>query len=442
MTEKRQYFIQTYGCQMNVRDSELVAAQFESLGMSAAVDKAEADVVFVNTCSVRDKAEQKLYSDLGRLKQWKQNTKKIIVGGCVAQQERQRIAKRAPYVDLVIGTHQVRDISRHVIDSEMAADTQIRTDWKHDDPYQRLGKPDPIVTCKPSVFVTIQEGCDNVCTFCIVPFTRGREVSRPPEAILSEIESYVKLGAKEVVLLGQNVNSYGHKFSEFPTFAELLAQVHQIKGIQRIRFTSPHPKDYGPDVIEAYQNLPKLCPSAHLPLQAGSDAVLKAMGRGYTSQQYLDIVADLRRARPDIHFSTDIIVGFPGETRQDFEQTLEVMETVRFSQIYAFVFSPRPMTPAHKLKDKIDLQEKKMWLQELFEQQQKIQTEDQQYFLNKQVKVLWTEVHDGMLKGRSAQGRVVHALGEDKHIGEIDDVKIERATANALYGYLVPARNH
>ncbi len=435
MGAPRRYLISTYGCQMNVRDSELVDNQFRDQGMVPAETLDDADIVFVNTCSVRDKAEQKLYSELGRLRKWKSGgPRQIVVGGCVAQQERQRILDRAPYVDLVVGTHQVRETAAHLRSLDSATGESVQVDWKHTDPVARLGLPDRVYSNRPSVFVTIQEGCDNVCTFCIVPFTRGREVSRPPEAILTEVRDHVARGAREIVLLGQNVNSWGAKFDGFPTFAELLEMVNDIDGVDRIRFTSPHPKDYGADVIRAYGTLERLCPSAHLPLQAGSDRVLEAMRRGYTGQKFLEIIEQMRIARPDTHFSTDIIVGFPGETRTDFETTLDIVAEVRFSQIYAFVYSARPGTAAPDLDDPVPLETKKLWLQELFDLQRQIQTEDHSKLVGTRQSVLWTQHSDETLKGRSLQGRVVHAQGPVEAIGRIDDVTVERATANALYG--------
>jgi len=430
----RRYWIQTYGCQMNVRDSELLASQLESAGYRPADKFEAADVIVVNTCSVREKAEHKLYSQLGRLKSLaRQPRKRLVVAGCVAQQERGRILARAPHVDLVLGTHQVRELDLHLRGVE-AGTSRVQTDWKHRAPHARLGTPDPVRRGQPSAYVTIQEGCDNVCTFCIVPFTRGRELSRPVEAVLSEVRAHVRRGAKEIVLLGQNVNSYGWKQPELGGFATLLRHVHAEPGVERIRFTSPHPKDYGDDLVAAYRELPKLCPSAHLPLQAGSDRILAAMRRGYTGTQFLEIVSRLREARPDLHLSTDIIVGFPGETRADFERTLEIVARVRFSQIYAFVYSARPHTPAAELADPIPKATKQAWLQELLALQRQIQSVDHAAWVGAETNVLWTDHRDGRLRGRSPQGRIVHARGPVEAIGEIELVAIERATANALYG--------
>lgn len=434
MTTSKRYFVQTYGCQMNLRDSELVAAQLQAQGYTPAASWEDADLVFVNTCSVRDKAEHKVYSDLGRLRAWKrERAGTLVVGGCVAQQERERIVARAPHVDLVLGTHQVRELGRHLQALSQSQQPVVATAWKHDDPEDRLGRPDRVALGRPSAFVTIQEGCDNVCSFCVVPFTRGREVSRPLRAILDEVRMHVGRGAKEIVLLGQNVNAYGRKFAGMPSFAELLAAVHDVAGVERIRFTSPHPQDYDDDLIAAYATLPRLCPSAHLPLQAGSDRVLKAMRRGYDVARYLDIVARLRAARPGLHFSTDIIVGFPGETAADFAATMNVVETVRYAQIYAFVYSPRPYTASRKLDDPVAEADKRAWLQHLLARQRLIQAEDHAAFVGTEVEVLWTEVRDGVLKGRTLEGRVAHALGDASAVGVIETLMVTRATANAVY---------
>lgn len=435
MTSPKRYHIQTYGCQMNVRDSELLAAQLEAAGYTPASHADEADLTVVNTCSVREKAEHKLYTDLGVLRRRKRakGGRRIVVAGCVAQQEREAIVARVPEVDLVLGTHQVRELTTHLAKLEAGRGSSVATAWKHADPEARLGRPDMVTRSAPSVYVTIQEGCDNVCSFCIVPFTRGREVSRPLRAILDEVRMHVERGAREITLLGQNVNSWGQNFPGFPSFAELLAAVHEIDGVERIRFTSPHPKDFGPDVVEAYRTLPRLCPSAHIPVQAGSDRVLAAMRRGYGFDEYVALIDALREARPDIHFSTDIIVGFPGELRADFEASLRLLDRVRFSQIYAFVYSARPGTAAAKLDDPVPLDEKRAWLREMNEYQNALQAADYARWVGSEVEVLWTARRDGVLSGRSAQGRMVHMSGGPDRLGQIETVRVTRATSHALY---------
>lgn len=435
----RTYFIQTFGCAMNERDSQILAHQLEEMGYAPVPSPEQADLVLINTCSVREKAEHKLYSSLGKFKTWKaQGSGRIlVVSGCVAQQERERIRERAPHVDLVLGTHQVRAFRQHLLRVQESGKPFVATAWRNLDEVSRLDEVDPQRGKGAVAYVTIQEGCDKMCSFCIVPFTRGREVSRAPEIILAEVRRHVEAGAKEIVLLGQNVNAYGKKHPGYPSFAELLERVHEIEGVQRIRFTSPHPSDYDEDLLEAYARLPRLCPSAHLPLQAGSNRILRAMGRGYDQEEYLGLVKKLKEKRPEIHLSTDIIVGFPGEERSDFEETLKIVKMVRFAQVYSFLYSPRPFTRARLLPDPVPRSEKEQWLRELQELQLRIQYEDHQRSIGEELEVLWSEWQEGILKGRSPQGRVVHAPGSPSEVGEMERVRITRATATALYGEVV-----
>jgi len=432
----RRYYIQTYGCAMNERDSQIMASKLRALGYLPAESPEDADLVLINTCSVREKAEHKLYSTLGQLRRWKREKEGriLVVSGCVAQQERDRLLKKAPHVDLVLGTHQVRSLHEHLKRVQETGESLVATAWKNFDEVSRLDEPDPQTGSSPVAYVTIQEGCDKMCSFCIVPFTRGREVSRPPQTILEEIKRHLEAGAKEIVLLGQNVNAYGKKHPGFPTFAELLAMIHELDGVHRIRFTSPHPSDYDDDLIQAYALLPRLCPSAHLPLQAGSNRILQAMGRGYTREQYLELVFRLKKARPEIHLSTDIIVGFPGEEEEDFEQTLEIIQEVRFAQVYAFLFSPRPFTRARLLPDPVPRSQKEEWLKTLQRIQLEIQAEDHAKMIGSEVEVLWTGWEEGWLRGRTPHGRVTHAPGSPDQIGKLERVAIRRATATALYG--------
>lgn len=424
---------------MNERDSQIMARSLEELGFQNAISPDEADLILINTCSVREKAEHKLYSFLGQLKEWKKRGKEriLIVSGCVAQQERERIRERAPHVDLVLGTHQVRSLKEHLHTVISTGVPQVVTNWRRLDGMTSLDEPDPSVKARPVAYVTIQEGCDKMCTFCIVPFTRGREISRSPEIIMKEIQEHLRAGAKEIVLLGQNVNAYGKKHSGYPSFPQLLEQIHSLEGVKRMRFTSPHPSDYDDDLIEAYARLPRLCPSAHLPLQAGSNRVLSAMGRGYTREEYLELVEKLRARRPDIHLSTDIIVGFPGEVEEDFEQTLDIVTRVRFAQVYCFLYSPRPFTRARLFPDPVPKETKQKWLLELQELQLRIQREDHEKFIGRRVEVLWTEEQSGILKGRTPHGRVVHAPGSNHQIGKIETVEVLRVTATALYGEVI-----
>ena len=346
-------YLHTIGCQMNVYDSEQITMRLATIGYEQTASMAGADVIIVNTCTVRAKAEQKAFSLLGRLARLKRNKKRLIigVGGCVAQQEGKKILDRMPAVDLVFGTraidrlpHLIRQIEARrcrIVDVDMNAAPQIS---------------DGIVESRnenqSTRFVTIMRGCDNHCTYCVVPFVRGSETSRTPENILREIRNMVESGAKEVTLLGQNVNSYGNN-QNLCTFTELLSMISEIEGLLRIRFTTSHPKDLGPELIMAFRNLPKLCPHIHLPVQSGSNRVLKRMNRQYTREQYLDKVMKLRDTCSRIALTSDIIVGFPGESQADFEQTLQLIKTVEFDGLFAFQYSDRPLAPSVKLPDKL-----------------------------------------------------------------------------------------
>jgi tRNA-2-methylthio-N6-dimethylallyladenosine synthase len=354
MNPKRLY-LHTIGCQMNVYDSEQIAMQLAAIGYKQTAMLDDADLIIVNTCTVRAKAEQKTFSFIGRLSKLKRHNKRLMIGvaGCVAQQEGQRILERMPAVDLVFGTqaidrlpHLVKQIeTRHcrIVDVDMVETPDI---------------PDPLVgspkSSEVSKFVTIMRGCDNYCAYCVVPFVRGRETSRQPESIIHEIKALVHNGVKEVTLLGQNVNSYG-KNQNLCSFAELLAMINEIQGLLRIRFTTSHPKDLGTDLISGFRDITKLCSHIHLPVQSGSNRILKRMNRNYTREQYLDKVAELRDTCPQIAVTSDIIVGFPGETESDFDQTLQLVETVEFGGLFAFQYSDRPPAPAVQLPDKISV---------------------------------------------------------------------------------------
>jgi tRNA-2-methylthio-N6-dimethylallyladenosine synthase len=354
----RTLYIKTIGCQMNVYDSEQMAHLMRPIGFETTGDMESADMIIVNTCAIRAKAEQKLFSFLGRLTPLKHKNPGLLigVGGCVAQQEGQNIFKRAPHVGFVFGTHALPRLpkiveqaeigGRHIVDVEMA---------------DRILEPEiiplPSTNGNISRFVTIMHGCENFCTYCVVPHVRGKESSRSPNRILSEIRHMVDQGIREVTLLGQNVNSYGQK-EGLCSFAELLRQVDAIQGLRRIRFTTSHPKDLSEDLMRAFSELDKLCPHIHLPVQSGSDRILKKMNRKYTRSEYIAKVEMLRRHCPDIAVSSDIIVGFPGETEAQFQQTLDLVDAVAFDSIFAFKYSDRPQAPATRFKDKVSETEK------------------------------------------------------------------------------------
>lgn len=348
------YHLRTFGCQMNQRDAEQMGSLLHHAGYRPAERAEDADVIVIHTCSVREKAESKLYSELGGVARLKRERPGLVVGvgGCVAQQEGGRLLERFDQLDFAFGPQNLRHLPSLVARAR-ERERSLRVDYD-DAPGSRFELPERHPDCPPAsagrAFVTVMEGCDLYCTFCVVPTTRGREVSRPSTAILDEVRRLAEAGTVEVTLLGQTVNAYGRRRpgmarDELP-FAELLRRVAAVPGIERVRFTSPHPIFVGPDLIRAYAELPELCPHLHLPVQSGSDAVLAAMRRRYTRGAYLEIVRSLRRERPEIALSTDLIVAFPGESRDDFEQTLSMVEEADFIDSFSFVYSPRPGTPA------------------------------------------------------------------------------------------------
>ena len=350
MSEKRTFLIRTFGCQMNEHDSERLAGLFESEGMEATDDLERADLVVLNTCCIRENADNKLYGNLGHLKALKDRRPdmQIAVGGCLAQKDRDLIQQRAPHTDVVFGTHNVANAA------ELLRRAQLEGPLM-----EILEESDAFPSALPArrdlpyaAWVTIQIGCDNSCAFCIVPSVRGKEISRPFDEIVAEVQALADAGTVEVTLLGQNVNSYGRDLTKRrPLFADLLRAVGAVDGIRRVRYTSPHPKDLRPETIEAMAEAPAVCEHLHLPLQAGSDRVLAAMHRGYTAERYLARLAAARAAVPDLAVTTDLIVGFPGETDDDFERTLEVVAEAEYDSAYTFLFSPRPGTEAAERAD-------------------------------------------------------------------------------------------
>jgi tRNA-2-methylthio-N6-dimethylallyladenosine synthase len=341
----RTYFIRTFGCQMNEHDSERIAGLLASAGMEPAPALEEADVVVFNTCCIRENADERLYGNLGHLKRLKaaRPDLTIAVGGCLAQKDREAVRERAPHVDVVFGTHNVGRVAELVAEAaERGPVVEILEES------EEFPSALPVRRDLPyAAWVTIQIGCNNTCAFCIVPRVRGREISRPFAEVVAEVETLAAAGVTEVTLLGQNVNSYGRDITgRRPLFAELLRAVGAVEGIRRVRFTSPHPKDLRPETIAAMAETPAVCEHLHLPLQSGSDRVLAAMHRGYTAERYLARLAAARAAIADLAVTTDIIVGFPGETEADFQRTLEVVAEAAYDSAYTFIFSPRPGTPA------------------------------------------------------------------------------------------------
>jgi tRNA-2-methylthio-N6-dimethylallyladenosine synthase len=449
-------FIQTIGCQMNVYDSERMAAALYANGYTAALAPEEADLVIVNTCSVRAKSEQKAFSFLGRLEAAKRRRPGMLVGmaGCVAQQEGARLLARAPYVDLVIGTRAVERLAGMVRRAEAGERPVVELDLALPAGDGAAPEPDPAPARAGgavSRFITIMRGCDNFCAYCVVPHVRGREASRRPEAIVAEVRAAVETGTREITLLGQNVNSYGVK-EGLPPFAELLARVNAMEGLARIRFTTSHPKDLTPALIGAFGRLEKLCPHIHLPVQSGSDRVLERMNRRYTRGHYLDIVSKLRDSLPQIAVTTDMIVGFPGETRADFEATLDLMRQVQFDSLFAFIYSDRPQAPSTLLPDKVPFAEKRERLQELLRLQEAITRRKNALLIGTVQEVM----AEGMSKrqatrggngsvpqwtGRTPANKVVNFSAADGSGGAGDirpgrlvPVRIERVLAHSLRG--------
>jgi len=432
-------FIKSYGCQMNSYDSERMAALMESAcGLRLVATPEEADVILMNTCSVREKAEEKVYSELGRYRRLKQKRPHMIigVGGCVAQQEGARIQRRAPFVDLVFGPqtyHRLPEMVARIRRERVAiADVELPEIEKFDHlPHPRAGGG-----C--SRFVTVMEGCDKFCTFCVVPYTRGQEISRPAADILAECRALLEGGAVEITLLGQNVNGYrgvGPDGNEWD-FASLLFAVAELPGLRRLRFTTSHPLEVDDGLIEAFAELPQLMPYLHLPLQSGSDAVLKAMHRGHTADDYLRIIERLRAARPDLALSSDFIVGFPGEGDEDFAATLRMVRAVGFDSAYCFAYSPRPGTPAAELADSVPEEVKRERLAELLA----LMKEQTRSALARQVgrglPVLFdgTGKRDGDLVGRTPDFKIVHARGGRRLIGHEIPVTITHAYGQSLRG--------
>jgi len=344
---KRQFYLETFGCQMNVVDSERIVDLLQEMGYCQVDAPDTADLILLNTCSVRAKAERKVYGHLGRFKPLKDQRPELIlgVGGCVAQQEGERMLAQVPYLDLVFGTHNIHMLPQLVLDAERRRVRGAATEFLDRETRLQLFPPrrgGEGVTR----FVTVMQGCDNFCSYCIVPHVRGREVSRPRSEILDEIRGLAAAGVREVTLLGQNVNSYALKETGEPGFARLLGEVQQIDGIERIRFTTSHPKDLSQELIECFGTLDKLCHHLHLPVQSGSDRILAAMNRGYSAAGYLDKVTRLKEVCPDIRLTTDIIVGFPGENQDDFERTLALVEEVGYADAFTFLYSARPGTAA------------------------------------------------------------------------------------------------
>lgn len=430
-------YTRTFGCQMNEYDSQRMAGLLLNAGYVTVDDPERADVIIINTCSIRGKPEEKTYSDIGKYRSLKERKPElvIVVSGCVAQQRGAQIVERFPYVNLVLGTHQVNRIDELVGDIRGGRFSRVETDF-HSDPYIR---PFPRVKDHYSAYVTIMQGCNNWCSYCIVPLVRGPEASRTADDIISEIRQVTRNGFIEVTLLGQNVNSYRDPDSGL-TFSELLDRVAGIEGLKRIRFTTSHPKDLSEGLIERYRGIEALCSHIHLPIQSGSDRVLRLMNRGYTREQYIEKVHKLREARPDISVTTDIIVGFPGETESDFLQTLDLMGEVMFDSAYSFKYSPRPGTAAASATDDVTEPNKSARLRILQDLQKKHTLLRNRNSVNgiEEVLAVGSSVKNPReITGRSRQNKVVNFKGPRESVGTLVPVRIIKANNNSLWGEAV-----
>jgi tRNA-2-methylthio-N6-dimethylallyladenosine synthase len=439
---KKKLYIQTYGCQMNQYDSERIAQVMSRAGYVQTDRIDAADVILLNSCTVRDKAEQKVYSALGSWKEFKDAREGVIigVGGCVAQQEGENLLKRVPHLDLVFGTHNIHKLPEMVDQAQRSRARSVEIAFYRDPSYMEdVDGRTQVRGVK--AFVTIMQGCNKVCSFCIVPHVRGREVSRPSANIIAEIESLVAQGVIEVMLLGQNVNSYGKLTPGELSFAELLARVDSIEGLMRIRFTTSHPQDLSPELTEAFATLDNLCEHLHLPVQSGSDIVLGRMRRGYTRQEYVERIQRLRDRCPKVALSTDIIVGFPGETDAEFERTLELLNQLEYDEIFSFMYSPRPQTISAKIYDDAILEDvKKDRLRRVQKLQQEISLRKNRQRIGEREEILVdgpSKLKKGQLMGRTRSNRIVNVTGPERLIGQLVPVKIISATANSLLGEIM-----
>jgi tRNA-2-methylthio-N6-dimethylallyladenosine synthase len=432
----KRYFIHTFGCQMNVNDSMRIGEALAGLNFTPTRQFEDADLILLNSCAIREKAEDKLISALGRYRAVKLSRQALIgVAGCVAQQEKDRLLKKVPYLDFVFGPDAIAKLPDILARVESDRSQVVETAWVDSEHYL-FPRADPHSSeGKVTEFVVVMKGCDNVCSFCVVPHTRGREVSRPYPEVLAEVESLAQVGVREVTLIGQNVNSYRGGIS----FAELLLRVAQVSGIGRVRFTTSHPHDLSDELIHAFQREPRLAPHFHLPVQSGSDRILSKMRRDYTVVEYLDRLEKLRRARPGIAITTDIIVGFPGETEEDFEKTLRLTEQVRFDNQFSFIFSARPRTAAGIHEKAWGAVPHQLKIQRL-ERLQKLQREITGQVMREQVGQEVQVLVEGPSKfdptkrfGRTPENRTVNFTGEAA-AGELVWVAVLQSSANSLAG--------
>ncbi|WP_163801901.1 tRNA (N6-isopentenyl adenosine(37)-C2)-methylthiotransferase MiaB [Mycolicibacterium sediminis] len=449
--DARTYQVRTYGCQMNVHDSERLAGLLEEAGYRRAADGTDADVVVFNTCAVRENADNKLYGNLSHLAPRKQSDPRmqIAVGGCLAQKDRDAVLRKAPWVDVVFGTHNIGSLpvllerARHNREAQVEIADALRE------------FPSALPATRESAYaawVSVSVGCNNTCTFCIVPALRGKEVDRSPSDVLAEVRALAEQGVLEVTLLGQNVNAYGVSFADPAldrdrgAFAKLLRACGDVDGLERVRFTSPHPAEFTDDVIEAMAVTPNVCPTLHMPLQSGSDRVLRAMRRSYRAERYLGIIDRVRAAIPRAAITTDVIVGFPGETEEDFAATLEVVEEARFASAFTFQYSKRPGTPAADLPDQLPKAVVQERYQRLVDLQERISLEENRALVGRDVELLVAagegrkDVATARMSGRARDGRLVHFAphGRDVRPGDVVVTTVTAAAPHHLTADATP----
>ena len=452
MTKK--LHIKTYGCQMNVYDSARMTDVLTPLGYQVTETPEDADMVILNTCHIREKAAEKVYSELGRLNRLKSSRREkgadmiLAVAGCVAQAEGEEMIRRAPFVDLVFGPQTYHALPEMVARLSRVGGAVLKTDFPAEVKFDHLPETglESGAVDGASAFLTVQEGCDKFCAFCVVPYTRGAEYSRPVAAVLDEARRFVDLGVKELTLLGQNVNSYHGKSPSGGEWGlgRLIEEVATIDGIDRLRYTTSYPADVDDELIAAHRDIPQLMPFLHLPVQSGSDKILKAMNRRHGAEDYRQLVTRLREARPDIALSSDFIVGFPGETDADFEDTLSLVKDVGFIQAYSFKYSPRPGTPAAALENQVDEIVKSERLTRLQNELNAQQLAYNKSCIGRTLDVLLDRQgrHPGQMVGRSPYMQPVHVTAPEEHFGTIVTLRIESGQANSLAGTLLQPETH
>ena len=437
MRDVKTFYVRTYGCQMNENDTEIMVGMLENRGLKRKEDESEADLLILNTCSIRDLAERKALGKLGKLGRIRKNRPLIGVTGCMANAKKDSLFSKVPYLDFVLGTNNIHDLNSVLDEVLLTGKQSIRVDsrFEHELDYSVTKRDDPV-----KAYVPIIRGCDKFCTYCVVPYTRGPEVSRSPDSIMEECKKLAANGYKEFTLLGQNVNSYGKDKPEWNClFHDLLYQIDKIPGIERIRFMTSHPVDITLNLMEAIRDLPSLCEFVHFPIQSGSNRILRKMHRLYTKEEYLEKVALLRSLVPEVSLGTDIIVGFPTETDAEFEETYDVLKTVEYSTAFLFSYSQRKGTPAMRWKDDIPEEVKEARLQRLIELQNEIHAKYREAFLGTEVEVLVEEQNfrdATLLKGRTRCWKNVLFAGAKELIGTLQKVKIHSFSNQTLLGEL------